>query len=304
MAIFDLYSKRRKRELGDIPDTVTYDVLPLAFRNQLSYIVQDAMGNWSRYQRNAPSRDTYRKVVSVLRREYGAPYLAGAGTEHDPYGDLHAFIIQETNIDRVLDVAQLAMLATGETSLHNYPDQVERKLSEELNTRFNEHGLGYQYESGEIMRTDSKVLHEEVVRPALAVLTDPKFFGANNEMLEAFEHHRHGRDKDTLTWALKALESTLKIICNERRWTIQGKGQAKDLFETVFQNNLIEPLWQSEFSGLRSVLESGVPTARNKLGGHGQGQQPTVVPPYLAAFVLHQTAAAILFLYEAHSAKP
>lgn len=63
-------------------------------------------------------------------------------------------------------------------------------------------------------------------------------------------------------------------------------------------------MWQSEFSGLRCVLESGVPTARNKLGGHGQGAQIVTVPGYLAAFVIHQTAAAIVFLVEAHKAKP
>jgi len=60
------------------------------------------------------------------------------------------------------------------------------------------------------------------------------------------------------------------------------------------------PTWlQSEFSGLRSALESGVPTARNRVSGHGSGAAPRSVPPYFAAYLLHMTAAAIVFLTNA-----
>lgn len=52
-------------------------------------------------------------------------------------------------------------------------------------------------------------------------------------------------------------------------------------------------------SGLRSLLESGVPTVRNRLSGHGQGEKPTEVPNYVAAYVLHMTASAIVFLGKA-----
>jgi hypothetical protein len=98
------------------------------------------------------------------------------------------------------------------------------------------------------------------------------------------------------------LESTLKVICGTRRWP--DAGQAKDLLDTVFTQGLIDPIWKSEFAGLRSVLESGVPTARNKLGARGQGAALVTVPGYLAAFVLHQTVAAIVFFVEADKAKP
>ena len=106
-----------------------------------------------------------------------------------------------------------------------------------------------------------------------------------------------------MTWALKSFESTLKIICEQRNWAFAGKGQAKDLIDAVFKNELIDPIRQSEFGALRSTLESGAPTGRNRLGGHGQGSDPITVPGYLAAYVLHQTAAAIVFLVEAHKAK-
>ena len=56
---------------------------------------------------------------------------------------------------------------------------------------------------------------------------------------------------------------------------------------------------QSHFTGLRSTLESGVPTVRNKLSGHGQGAEEINVPDYIAAYALHLTASNILLLAKA-----
>ena len=53
---------------------------------------------------------------------------------------------------------------------------------------------------------------------------------------------------------------------------------------------------QSEFNSLRSVLESGVPTVRNKKSAHGQGSKKTVVPAYFAGYCLNVTAANIILL--------
>jgi hypothetical protein len=302
MAIVDLYSKRRKRALGQLPDIVSYNEFPPAFRNQLCYLIYDALGDADTHDRSRSSQRAYEIVVEILRREHGRILLTATGSMGS-FLDLHAFVRQEMDVDLVLDAVEL-VIRVCEVGPAPHDDHAARavEVAEELNVRFKEHGLGYQYESGEIIRTDSRLLHEEAVRPALMVLSDPDFKGAEEEFFEAFEHHSHGREKDALTWALKALESTLKVIRLKRGWP--DTGQAKDLLATVFKNNLIEPMWQSEFSGLRSVLESGVPTGRNKLGGHGQGAQQVVVPGYLAAFVLHQAAAAVLFLVEAHKAKP
>jgi hypothetical protein len=49
------------------------------------------------------------------------------------------------------------------------------------------------------------------------------------------------------------------------------------------------------------MLESAVPTVRNRLGGHGQGREVVDVPAYLVAYVLHMTAATIVFLAEAET---
>jgi hypothetical protein len=47
---------------------------------------------------------------------------------------------------------------------------------------------------------------------------------------------------------------------------------------------------------LNILLESGVPTIRNKEGGHGQGHEIKEVPEYLTSYALHLTATNLLFL--------
>ena len=56
---------------------------------------------------------------------------------------------------------------------------------DELNQRFREHGVGYQYESGQMIRVDSQLIHSEAVQPALRMLADPMYEGANAEFLSA-----------------------------------------------------------------------------------------------------------------------
>ena len=55
---------------------------------------------------------------------------------------------------------------------------------------------------------------------------------------------------------------------------------------------------QSQFTSLKSLLETGVPTVRNRLGGHGQGIEPIVVPDTIASYALNLTASNILLLIE------
>ena len=70
---------------------------------------------------------------------------------------------------------------------------------------------------------------------------------------------------------LKAFESCIKSICKKRQWSYNEKDTIKRLIEIVFNEELIPTFMQSHFSGLRSALEAGVPTARNRQSGHGQG---------------------------------
>jgi hypothetical protein len=94
----------------------------------------------------------------------------------------------------------------------------------------------------------------------------------------------------------------MKANCSARKWTVAPNAATKDLIAVCLQNGLIPSYWQNQMAGLRTLLESGVATARNKQSGHGQGVTPVEVPDHIAGYVLHMAAAAIVFLVNADAA--
>lgn len=306
MGIFDLFSKRQRRARGEMPDVYVYDELPQPLRVQIVHIIQDGFGldhYGSHYAEKA-----YEFVKQTLCREYGLFELVKY-----PKSDAESvfnFFLAEESTERALDVVELCFKVINAyiPDNQNYKYNTDRKLEaeeavSELNGRFKEHGIGFQFESNELIRFDSNFLHAEAVKPTLAVLRGEGFKGANEEFLLAHEHYRHGRHKECLVDALKAFESTMKAICKMRGWVNQTNDTAKVLISTCLNNGLIPSYLESQMGSLRSLLESGVPTVRNKLGGHGQGPDLTVVPEYLARYALNLTATSILFLVEANAAK-
>jgi hypothetical protein len=74
----------------------------------------------------------------------------------------------------------------------------------------------------------------------------------------------------------------MKIICEEKKWVYDQVDPAKKLIQMCFQNNLVPTYMHSQFTALQSLLGCGIPTLRNKLGGHGQGQVPQEVNDSIA----------------------
>jgi hypothetical protein len=314
MAIVDLFSKRerRKQKQGQ-EDVFQYDFLPDQFRAQVIHLWQDALGNWRDGDRtfgppiaHLPN-DFWLVLYKTYTREKGVFRLVERDV--NPCAQFREFFMSASTED-ALDVIELVLrvadgavrgMAPYERQHWNLADP--DAVIEELNGRFREHGIGYEFAGGEIVRVDSKYLHAEAVRPALDLLhgAGNDFAGPLQEFLQAHEHYRKGETKDAITWALKSFESTLKSICTSRSWTFDPQiDSAKKLLEIVFTNNLVPSFLQAHFTALRSVLESGVPTVRNKTSGHGQGPAPTSVPYHLTRYVLHLTASNIVFLIESH----
>ncbi|WP_329742125.1 STM4504/CBY_0614 family protein [Dyella sp. A6] len=311
MAIFDLFSKRQRRLRGEVPDVYIYDEIPDALRAQVVHIWLDALGGKDNYWQGQV-REAYEFICDSLCREYGIFRLPPA----KDYGDrnfaeeLINFLLNESVTERLLDAIELSFKVIDRfTREHRYLNrnncgEVADNAINELNVRFREHGIGYQFVEGEIVRVDSELMHQEAVKPALSVLRRKEFAGAQEEFLKAHEHYRHGNNKEALNECLKCFESVMKSICDKHKWSYAPNATAKQLLQACFDNGLIPAFWQSHYSSLRSLLESGVPTGRNKLGGHGQGASPTNVPPHLVAYMLHMTASAVLFLSEAEANVP
>lgn len=311
MSIFDLFSKRQKKLRGDVPDVYVYDDLPQALRTQIVHIWLDSLGRGEQYHAGQV-KEAYQFIVDTLCREYGLFKLPGSKEygSREYIEELVNFFLREKDIERALDAVELSFRVINNATrswnyLHRHnADEMAESAIEELNGRFKEHGVGFQFVDGEIIRTDSELIHSEVVKPALRLLNKKEYAGAQQEFLKAHEHYRHGNAKEALNECLKAFESLMKSICEKRGWNYSGNATAKNLIQVCLENGLIPAFWQQNFASLRSLLESSVPTGRNKLGGHGQGPTTTTVPNHLVAYMLHMTASALVFLGEAEAALP
>jgi len=312
VGIVDLFSRRQKALRGDVKDVYSYDTIPRPLRVQIINLWHNTLGGEAEY-REGHSRGTYgtyKFLVETLRHEYGVFHLPlKSSAPRDTYiAEFTNFLLSEEEIDRILDAIELSFKAINHFTrtweyLHDSNASAHADaVIEELNIRFREHKVGYTFENDEIIRVDSQFLHAEAVKPGLSLLSAPEYAGAQKEFLAAHEHYRHERNKEALNECLKALESVLKTICSNRKWLYDPHAPAKTLIKVVFEKGLIPSFWDSHFSALRSTLESGVPTGRNKLAGHGQGVQVVEVPGHLVGYMLHLTASAIVFLVEAEKA--
>lgn len=316
MAIVDLFSKRKNQQnsLGK-PDVYTYDQVPRPLRNQVAHIWRDALGQYRRatgyfatMADNSPANDLWELIRDTLLKEKGL-WTLGDGFSNP--ADQCLQYLMAANTDDALDIIELSFKVIDRLARKFRPDeqalagirQDARDAIEELNSRFREHRVGYQYLNGEIVRVDSQFLHAETVKPALALLNEAGFKGPADEFMRAFDHHRKGETKDAIADALSAFESTMKAICTVRKWPYGPKDTAKPLLDILFKNALVPSELESHLTGLRAAMESGLPTLANRTSRHGQGPAPVDVPDHYGAFALHLVAANIVFLIECHKNK-
>jgi hypothetical protein len=316
MSSFETYSKRKKKAAkAGKPDVYQYDVLPEGLRVQIVHIWNDAIGAFfpkhSGYSHSpiSPANEWWFFIHKTLAKEHGVFHLGDPGGFPDENCTNY---LLTADMDGALDIIELSFRVIDKvisrqdayaTSQARISQSAEDAI-EELNHRFREHGVGYQYIEGILVRVDSEFVHAEVVKPALALLNSPGFEGPHDEFIKAFDHYRHGRYKEAVAEALKSFESTMKAICKARKWSVASNATAKPLMDILFDKGLIPPELASHFAGLRSAMESGLPTISNKTSRHGQGAVPTQVPAHFAAYALHLAATNIIFLVEAYKALP
>ncbi|MGC1630805.1 MAG: hypothetical protein WA749_01710, partial [Gelidibacter sp.] len=213
------------------------------------------------------------------------------------------FLLQTEENEKALDVIELTFKYADKIIRTNreYSYYAKPKLNpddaiSELNDRFKEEGIGYSFDGGKIIRVDSTYTHSEITKPTISLLWNRKFQGANEEYLKAHEHYRHGRNKECLNECLNAFESVMKIICKEKEWQFTETDTSRKLIQICFKNELVPTFTQNQFTSLQNLLESGIPTIRNKLGGHGQGQVLQKVDDEMTRYAINLTGANIIFL--------
>ena len=94
--------------------------------------------------------------------------------------------------------------------------------------------MGYVVIGGskaELIRRDNEHLHEELVIPSLQLTYDVAFNGADAEYRNAHQHYRHKRYRECIADCESAFESTMKTICDRRKWTYAPSDSAKALIQ-------------------------------------------------------------------------
>jgi AbiJ N-terminal domain 4 len=320
---FDTFSKRqKKRETSGQPDVYQYDDLPRAFRNKVIWIWRRAIGP---YFDSGRAHDQYEQLYYSLHATY--PHSdqplsnqvwdiiartiaeeAGQleiGQGHQDSFEKCAHFLLSSDAAGALDIIDLSFhiidnylrdTPEGQRSASGAQDSPDEAIRL-LNLRFKEHNIGYEFLSGVLIRVDDQYIHQQVVKPALALLSNKNFKGPNGEFLRAHEHYRKQEYKDAIVDAGNAFESTMKAICDVRKWQYSGAATASTLIKLLIAKGLLEDYYESILIGLS--------TLRNKTtGAHGQGSKPVTIPQRVAAYALHLAAANILVLVETHNSAP
>jgi HEPN domain-containing protein len=304
MPIYDTFSRRRDQAAkAGKPEIYAYDEMPEALINQIIMIWSDALreGRYFRMGTNksdACSEDAWKFVERVFQREHGIPVLY----RHDPYSNFappaayrvtHFFRTSESN-DHRLDIIELVFAVVFRSDIARREEHID-----ELNKLFKLSGVGYQFVEGKLVRLDSTVAHEELVKPALVLLGRKGFEKADEQYRSAHDHYRRDEYPQAITQAGKAFESALKAICSDKGWEYSDGARASDLVKVAVKNGLFPEWLDKGITAYVAMISTGLPDVRNNAGAHGTSPDAAPVSAYLARYALHISAANILFVAEA-----
>lgn len=167
MAIRKIFSKRQRIARGEFPDVYVYDSLPDPLRVQVVFLWQETLGVGKNSSANSGA--AYQSVVETLRTEYGKfllPYTTPTrgGSHRD---ELVEFFLKTEDVEEALDAIELTFLKIDTASrkfafmgLHEADaSRIADDAISQLNARFKEHGVGYQFVNQQIVRVDSELIH-------------------------------------------------------------------------------------------------------------------------------------------------
>lgn len=289
--MFELLSKRIKNAKGE-PEVYIYDSFPSTFRNQVFYIIEEVV--------DQNNEIYWTSLHRTFAKEKGIKFL-GRHTYLDSSNcklNIESYVSNSNEVDFLdfLDyIFHYFYEEAKDYSDFYFSEKVEEAIRD-LNFRMKQHNLGYEFVNGEIIRIDSKILHAEVIKPALFLLFEEGFESAEEEMRKAFEAKRKGNYTSAITECGKAFESTMKIICDKKGYIYKQTDTANKLISILVDNSFFPDYMQTHLNHIKSTLESGLPTIRNREGAHGQGTDASIVSEEYAEYAINLVATNIVFL--------
>lgn len=305
MAIWDLFSKRQADAAkSGIADVYQYDNIPKNLRVQVAQISIESVGvvgaSSRLYGQSGQDNPRWAEIERIFCRERGVYSL-----QHGEYaGERVIKYMHDCPTDDWLDLLEIlcfTIIVVGNDDHHIFRQQWEVQTHRddsisEINYRLKQAGVGFQFETDQLIRIDSQFIHSEIVKPAIDLLSGPGFSGPRQEFLAAHQHYRNGENRQAVSMAANALESTFKAIFDSKRWQYPKASRISDLVKVARSNQLWPDYLDASFDQLVATLQSGLPKIRDNDASHGQGAIPKEVAGYIAAYALHLAASKIVFL--------
>ena len=157
-------------------------------------------------------------------------------------------------------------IADGLTAANATLNAKFRDAVNELNTRFHQADCDLNYHNGFIQRAADALIMQQVEMPFWALVADPKWENVDIDMKEALDR-RDTSARDPALYAARALESTLKIVSDEKGWT-HGKEKGAHNYIDNLASKRAAFLADWESDGLKGFFTK----VRNPLG-HGPGKE-------------------------------
>jgi AbiJ N-terminal domain 4 len=130
----------------------------------------------------------------------------------------------------------------------------------ELKARLRANHTGLDYTNGLLHLASDELTTERIAAPFWDIVTDAKWATVDQEMKEALDRLDHGHD-DAFTHATDALESTIKIISDDKGWTTGNERGAANYIDNLRGGRFIE-VWECDalkaiFAKLRNPHRHG-----------------------------------------------
>ena len=170
--IFKLFSERNNPEKKY--DVYEYIIFPEKFINQSFFIILDFINLYKDDYHLRPE-NIWNDIYDIFVRQLGVIGLEGFYA-NDPYGPRIERYYRSHNGEELLDLIDLifeyfdkVLRNKAPTGYYNISDILDNSISE-LNERFRQYGLGYEFTNGELIKKTNEIVHSEIVKPALKSL--------------------------------------------------------------------------------------------------------------------------------------
>jgi hypothetical protein len=151
-------------------------------------------------------------------------------------------------------------------------NQEFRSSVDEFNERMRQAGYELHYHNGFIQRSTDPLVKDQIEQPFWVLVSDPKWQNVDRDMKEAIDLRDNG-GREPAFHAAKALESTIKIISDQNRWSTGRERGAYNYIENLASQGRFIEGWEAD------QLKAFFTRIRNPLS-HGAGgeKMPTLSP--------------------------